>query len=91
MLRHARSRQHTWSNGGLCSWQETAQWINPLPSRCWLARGREWTLRREGPPFAQRFRGTFSEDDTTLSGRWEIKEPGQEWSVDFDVTYTRVP
>ena len=49
----------------------------------------EWTLEREGPPFAQRFRGTFSPDGRTIAGRWELREPGQEWRIDFDVTYTR--
>jgi hypothetical protein len=49
-----------------------------------------WTLRREGPPFAQRFTGTFSADGATITGRWEIQEPGEEWRIDFDGTYTRV-
>jgi hypothetical protein len=50
----------------------------------------EWTLHREGPPFAQRFTATFSPDGRTIAGRWELREPGEEWSTDFDVTYTRV-
>jgi hypothetical protein len=49
-----------------------------------------WTLEREGPPFAQRFHGTFSEDGRTIAGRWEIQEPGEEWRIDFDLTYSRV-
>src|SRR5262249_58032249 len=53
-------------------------------------RGGEWTREREGPPFAQRFRGTFSPDGRTIGGRWELQEPGQAWRTDFDVTYTRV-
>ena len=53
-------------------------------------RGGEWTLRREGPPFAQRFHGTFSADGRTITGRWELQEPGEEWQTDFDATYTRV-
>ncbi|HEU5241060.1 MAG TPA: hypothetical protein VFU25_03525, partial [Ornithinibacter sp.] len=32
-------------------------------------RGGEWTLRREGEPFAQRFTGTISDDGTTITGR----------------------
>jgi hypothetical protein len=52
--------------------------------------GAEWTLRREAPPFAQRFRGTFSADGKTITARWEIKEPGEDWKTDFDATYTRV-
>jgi hypothetical protein len=50
----------------------------------------EWTLSREGPPFAQRFRGTFSPDGRTITARWEIKEAGEEWRTDFDLTYRRV-
>ena len=53
-------------------------------------RGGEWTLRREGPPFAQRFTGTFSPDGRTITARWELQEPGEEWKTDFDVTYTQV-
>ena len=52
-------------------------------------RENEWTLRREGPPFAQRFTGTFAAGGRTITGRWEIQEPGEDWRVDFDVTYTR--
>ena len=52
--------------------------------------GDEWTLERDAPPFAQRFRGTFGADGRTIKGRWEIKEDGQDWRTDFDVTYTRV-
>ena len=50
----------------------------------------EWTLRREGVPFAQRFTGTFSDDGTTITGRWEIAQDGEHWTTDFDVTYSRV-
>lgn len=50
----------------------------------------QWTLRREGPPFAQRFTATFAADGKTITGRWEIAEDGQDWRTDFDVTYTRV-
>ena len=53
-------------------------------------RGGEWTLRREGPPFAQRFHGTFSADGRPITSRWELQEPGEEWKTDFDATYTRV-
>ena len=50
----------------------------------------KWILRREGPPFAQRFTGAFSADGRTITGRWELAEDGEEWKTDFDVTYTRV-
>ena len=50
----------------------------------------EWTLRRAGPPFAQRFTGSFSEDGRTISGRWELAEDGEQWQIDFDATYTKI-
>ncbi len=53
-------------------------------------RDRTWTLRREGKPFAQRFTGTFSGDGTTITGRWELAQDGEDWKTDFDLTYTRV-
>jgi len=52
--------------------------------------GQEWTLRREGDPFAQRFTGTFSDDGATISGRWELAHNREDWKTDFEVTYTRV-
>ena len=53
-----------------------------------------WTLRREAPDFspldfAQRFTGTFSDDGTTIAGRWEIRREGGAWEHDFGLTYTR--
>ena len=50
----------------------------------------EWTLHRVGPPFAQRFTGTFSADGATIIGRWELAQDGEDWQTDFYVTYTRV-
>jgi hypothetical protein len=54
--------------------------------------GKVWTLQRlaADPDFSQRFTGTFSEDDTTIDGRWEMSTDGSSWSHDFDLTYTRV-
>lgn len=54
-------------------------------------RGREWTLRRAGEPFVQRFTGAFSEDGQTIAGRWELSEDGENWRTDFELTYTRLP
>jgi hypothetical protein len=50
----------------------------------------QWTLRRAGAPFAQRFTGTFSADGASITGRWELAEDGEHWRTDFDVTYTKV-
>ncbi|HEY6319138.1 MAG TPA: hypothetical protein VI462_14780 [Acidimicrobiia bacterium] len=54
-----------------------------------------WTLQRDTAdfsplPFAQRFRGTFSDDATTIHARWELAEDGATWRPDFDLTYTRL-
>ena len=57
--------------------------------------GRIWTLLRQSPDFspldfAQRYTGTFSDDGTTISGRWEKAEDGSTWSTDFDLTYRKL-
>ena len=56
--------------------------------------GRTWTLIRDEPDFsplefAQRYTGTLSEDGATITGRWEIRHPGQDWTTDFDLSYVR--
>jgi hypothetical protein len=53
-----------------------------------------WTLWRDEPDFApldfsQRFTGTFSDEGSTIAGRWEICHDGKTWEHDFDLTYTR--
>jgi hypothetical protein len=47
-----------------------------------------WELSRESPEFSQRFIGTFSEDGSTITGRWE-KLDGSNWELDFHLTYTK--
>jgi hypothetical protein len=54
-----------------------------------------WTLERDEPDFspfdfAQRFTGKLEDDGAAISGRWEIRHPGQGWERDFDLTYTKV-
>jgi len=54
-----------------------------------------WKLWRNTPDFspldfAQRYTGTFSDDGTTIVGRWEIAHDGVTWEHDFDLTYVRV-
>ncbi|MEV2218592.1 hypothetical protein AB0E01_01785 [Nocardia vinacea] len=49
-----------------------------------------WTLQRDGEPFAQRFTGRFSDDWTTVVGRWELAEERGTWKTDFDLIYTKV-
>ena len=56
--------------------------------------GRSWTLERapSGPrsDFWQRWIGEFSEDGTTIQGRWETSGDGSTWELDFHLTYTRI-
>jgi hypothetical protein len=46
-------------------------------------------LVRLAPGFSQRFTGTLSEDDSTITGSWEFSPDGSTWEHDFDLTYTR--
>jgi hypothetical protein len=52
-----------------------------------------WTLQRiaEHPDFSQRFIGRFREGGRSIEGSWErSNDGGSSWSLDFDLTYTRV-
>ena len=40
--------------------------------------------------FAQRYTGTFSDDQTTIRGSWEISNDGSTWEHDFELIYIRV-
>src|SRR3954454_7638810 len=50
-----------------------------------------WRDRADFSPldFAQRYTGTFSEDDKTIVGAWEICHDGETWEHDFALSYTR--
>ena len=53
-----------------------------------------WTLTRESPDFTplgfrQRFTGTFSEDQNTITGAWESARNDAGWEHDFALTYRR--
>ena len=50
----------------------------------------EWTLRREGQPFSQRFTARISDAGNTITGRWEIAEDFAHYATDFDLIYRRV-
>lgn len=50
----------------------------------------EWRLWRAGDPFAQRFTGTFEDDGNTIVGRWEKAEDGEDYEIDFHLTYRKV-
>ena len=49
-----------------------------------------WTLHRQGPDFPQRFTGTFSADQKTITGTWERSRNGATWTHDFDMTYQKI-
>ena len=47
----------------------------------------QWTLRRDGDPFPQRFTATVTPD--LVSGLWEKAPEGGPWEVDFALVYRR--
>jgi hypothetical protein len=47
----------------------------------------EWTLRRDGDPFPQRFVATLAGD--VINGRWERGTGAGGWELDFHLTYRR--
>jgi hypothetical protein len=56
--------------------------------------GGSWTLTRESADFSaldfqQRFTGTFSQDENTISGAWEKRVGGAGWEHDFGLIYRR--
>lgn len=50
-----------------------------------------WRLWRIGDPLSQRFAARFSDDATTITGRWEseVEDYGY-YETDFDLVYRRV-
>lgn len=56
--------------------------------------GRAWTLAREKRDFTpldfeQRFTGTFDDDGSVIRGHWDGRNEGEDWQLDFHLTYTR--
>jgi len=49
-----------------------------------------WKMWREAPRFNQRFIGRFTGGGNTIAGAWEFSEDGNNWEIDFDLTYTKV-
>ena len=45
---------------------------------------------RAAPGFHQRYTGELSADGSRIDSRWERSEDGEEWFVDFELTYTRL-
>jgi hypothetical protein len=58
--------------------------------RIWFAPDQDWT-GRDGPGFNQRFIGELSTNGTRIEGRWErgLGEAGDQWELDFPLTYVR--
>ena len=53
------------------------------------------TLLRDSPDFSpllfsQRFTAVFSEDGSTIEGKWEISHDGSSWEDDFHLRYVKV-
>ena len=53
--------------------------------------GREMTVQRDAPGFAQRGSVTLSDDGSTLSGLWQLNQDDQGYRDDLAFTYRRVP
>jgi hypothetical protein len=56
--------------------------------------GRTWTLTRRAPDFspldfAQRFTADLADDGHTLTGAWYTGSGGDDWQLDFRMTYRR--
>jgi hypothetical protein len=50
-----------------------------------------WQVWGKGVPgFFQRFTGTFSDNNKTITARWEKSGDGSHWEHDFDLTYTKI-
>ena len=58
--------------------------------RIWRAPGEDWH-GPDGPGFNQRFIGEISADGTTITARWErgTGDAGDQWELDFPITYRR--
>lgn len=51
----------------------------------------EWRIwGQPGAEFFQRFIASLRDGGDVITGRWEASPDGSSWTVDFDVTYTRV-
>jgi hypothetical protein len=49
------------------------------------------TQFREAPGFHQRFSGELSRDGKRIDARWERSDDGENWFLDFELTYRRKP
>jgi hypothetical protein len=58
--------------------------------KIWRAPGEDWN-GPNGPGFNQRFIGEISADGNAIDGRWErgMGDAGDEWEIDFPMTYVR--
>ncbi len=52
--------------------------------------GRELTLERDAPGFAQRVSATLADDASTLAGVWQLNQDDQGFRDDVAFTYRRV-
>lgn len=50
-----------------------------------------WRYWRDAsaPDFSQRFTGTFSDDDNTITGRGQLSKDGETWEGDLDLDFHR--
>ena len=48
-----------------------------------------WKIWRDAPGFSQRSAGTFNEDGSAITWRWELARDDSTWSDDLEITYRR--
>jgi hypothetical protein len=56
--------------------------------------GTTWTLERVRADFtpldfSQRYIGIFDDDGNAIRGRWESRQEGSAWQIDFELSYHR--
>ena len=51
--------------------------------------GRMWKQWRDAPGFHQRSEAVLSDDEETITGRWEMSSNGSDWELDFEYSYRR--
>ena len=48
-----------------------------------------WKIWRDAPGFSQRCTGTFDEDRSAITWRWQLSQDDSTWNDDLEITYRR--
>src|SRR5918911_4914086 len=86
------SRHHRLYSGHRCACRPSMQYFDSRGVHRVYAigfDGRELTLERDAPGFAQRGSAKLSDDGSTLAGVWQLNEDNQGYHDDLAFTYQR--